>query len=257
MNRHNQTNTLRQIAEYWSRDWGGGGVGGGWQRWVTVINGSWFRWTRDHRLASLNMALGRATSNLVCNKPGCPAPHNHHRHTLHRFSWLGLKAGLVGALIYLPILSSLTVDPTNESSTGIRGFTKPREWNCWGSQGNPGSQPTHSSTPNSGLLGWERNLVWMYHQYSPPHNYYTIGHYHCHWPIETRSALVTVLKPGLVFNAYLLKCALILDFSLFQPHQFEGHRCNGQIMINDNSRLISVMFKIDTLLGFLRLSSLK
>ena len=68
---------------------------------------------------------------------------------------------------------------------------------------------------------------------------------------------MTVLKPGLVFNAYLLKCALILDFSLFQPHQFEGHRCNGQIMINDNSRLISVMFKIDTLLGFLRLSSLK
>ena len=63
---------------------------------------------------------------------------------------------------------------------------------------------------------------------------------------------MTVLKPGLVFNAYLLKCALILDFSLFQPHQFEG-----QIMINDNSRLISVMFKIDTLLGFLRLSSLK
>ena len=196
---------------------GRGWVGGGWQRWVTVINGSWFRWTRDHRLASFNMALGRATSNLVCNKPGCPAPHNHHRHTLHRCSWLGLKAGLVVALIYLPILSSLTVDPTNESTTGIRGFTKPREWNCWGSQGNPGSQPTHSSTPNSGLLGWERNLVWMYHQYSPPHNNYTIGHYHCHWPIETRSALVTVLKPGLVFNAYLLRCALILDFSLFQP----------------------------------------
>ena len=137
-------------------------LGRGWGGWGLTTMGNGHKW----KLVSMDKGPpARFTQHGIgsCNfKPGlqqtrvpCPHNHNHHRHTLHRCSWLGLEAGLVVTLIYLAILSSLTVDPTNESTTGIRGFTKPREWNCWG------SQPTHSSTPNSGLLGWERNLVWM------------------------------------------------------------------------------------------------